>query len=288
MRVRTFAGIVALAAAWLAVGVAGAQDSTPVPPGPPGLSGLPPPEPTRLPGVDPRQCGTSKWSALCAMGRWSQFSRIEVRVKAGAFSGAYTIEHVGNGDLYATYREEAGGQRRGGEVLLIGDDGMAFRTRDPLPPAEFVIDQMLSNPLMLSQLVAVLLDQGVLGAPADVTKPQSVTASSATQFISTEAPRAATLYGPPWNMTGTVRATAEGPVAYALRLRFHPVDAKGTVIRNRTDAVELEGTVSYAPMRAALPPSFDLVGWKLMKRNDPLGPVQTLGEARNALGLPTP
>ena len=38
---------------------------------------------------------------------------------------------------------------------------------------------------MATQLVAVLLDQGVLGGPGDVTKPLAIAAGSTTQFIRT-------------------------------------------------------------------------------------------------------
>lgn len=267
----------------LAAGSVGAQSA--LPPATPGVSSLPSaPADTRLPGVDPQQCGTSRWSALCAEGRWSQFARIVVRVKTTGFSAEYMLEQAGNGDVHATYREVAPGSTRGGEVLLIGGEGIAYRTRDELPPPDAIIDYMLSSALMMSKLVAVLLDRGALVGPDEVTKPMPIKAGSTTQYIRTEAPRIAALYGPPWTMTGTLRPEGDSKLAYAMRLNFRPVDIKGK-IASHSDAIEIEGNVSFATRRPAFPESFDLVGWKLMKVETPLPGVRTLGEARRSLGL---
>lgn len=280
-----FAAAIALAAL-LAAGAAQAQTTPPPAASLPDASALPQvPANPRLPGVDSRQCGTAKWSALCAAGRWSQFSAIDLETKTPGFTAHYTLEQVENGDLLATYREEGRASRRGGEVLLIGAEGVAYRTRDTLPPLDTIVDYMLSAPLMMSQLAAVLLDQGALVAPAEITKPETIKAASATQYIRTAAPRLAALYGPPWTMTGTVRPTDDGRLAFTLRLRYRPVDAKGVVVAGRTEVVELAGTVSYAAKRDALPPTFDLVGWKLMKGDVPLPGVATLDAARGSLGL---
>ena len=61
-----------------------------------------------LPGADHRECGPSKWSALCAAGRWTHFSRIDLRVSAPGFAARYEIEQAENGEMHATYREQAG------------------------------------------------------------------------------------------------------------------------------------------------------------------------------------
>jgi len=247
--------------------------------------GLPePPADTRLPGPDPRQCGTSKWSALCATGRWTQFATIDVRVTASGFTATYTMEQFGNGQVHATYREEAGTARRGGEIVLIDEDGFAYRSRETFPAADSIIDYMMSSPIMISKLAALLLDLGVLGPPGDVTRPQPITAGSTTQFIRTEAPRIAALYGPPWKLTGTVSRAGDDKVAFSLRLRFRPVDEKGKLMAGKTDTVALEGTLSFVPQRAALPDSFDLVGWKLVKRDEPRAGVNTIAEALQSFG----
>ena len=280
-----FVAALALAAV-LAAGAAQAQTTPPPAASLPDAGALPQaPVNARLPGVDTRECGTAKWSALCAAGRWSQYSTIDLETKTPGFTAHYTLEQVGNGDLHATYREESRAGRRGGEALLIGAEGIAYRTRDTLPPPDTIVDYMLSAPLMMSQLAAVLLDQGALVAPAEITKPETIKAASATQYIRTAAPRLAALYGPPWTMTGTVRPADDGRLAFTLRLRFKPVDAKGVVVAGRTEVVELTGTVSYAAKRGALPPTFDLVGWKLMKGDAPLPGVATLDAARSSLGL---
>jgi hypothetical protein len=244
------------------------------------------PADTRLPGPDPRRCGTSKYSALCAAGRWSQFSKMSLHVKVAGFTGDYAIEAAGNGDQHATYREEVAGRRRGGEVLLIGREGVAYRTRDELPEPDDIVDYLLSTSIMMSRLAAVLLDLGALGPPADVGKSQAIGAESKTQFLRAEAPRTATLYGPPWRMTGTVQRTSDDQIAFTLRLRFKPVDAKGRLIPGKTDAMEIAGTVSYVAPPAAFPESMDLAGWTLMKGTAPMAKATTLGEARSSLGYP--
>jgi hypothetical protein len=252
---------------------------------PPGASPLPSsPVNPRLPGVDQRQCGSSKWSALCAVGRWTLFSTLDVQVKTSGFTGDYRLEQTAGGELHATYREDLRGKRRGGEAVLFGTEGIAFRTRDELPPADAVIDYLLSTPIMMGRLVAVLLDLGVIGPPSDVTRPLAIKAGSATQFLRSEAPRMATLYGPPWSMTGNVKPAGDGRLAFALELRYRPVDNHGVPIAGRTDTLELAGTVNFAERRATLPDTFDLVGWKLMKGDVMLGGAPTLEEARAAVG----
>ncbi len=107
---------------------------------------------------------------------------------------------------------------------------------------------------MMSQLVAVLLDHGVLGPPSDVTRRAAIKAGSATQFLRTETPRMAALYGPPWSMTGTVKPGRRRPPGVrACSFAFRPVDNRGVPIAGRTDTLELAGTVYYrrAPRHAA-------------------------------------
>ncbi|MFO1396831.1 MAG: hypothetical protein U1F48_07180 [Burkholderiales bacterium] len=237
-----------------------------------------------LPGVDSRQCGTTRWSALCASGRWAQFAALDLTARTTGFTGTYRLEEAANGELHATYREDAHGNRRSGEGVLFGIDGIAYRTRDPLPPADAIIDYLFSSPLMMGRLVAVLLDQGVLEAPADVTAPRTIRAGSKTQFIRADAPRIATLYGPPWSMTGTVKPAGDGRLAFSLTLRFRPVDAKGVPVPGKTDTLQLDGTVSFGDRRPQLPDTMDLVGWKVMKRDAHVAPASTLAEARAAVG----
>jgi hypothetical protein len=284
----------ALAAFALAAGCVGAQTPAtdaeraavglPRLPDLPGSSALPEsPRDTRLPGPDPRQCGTSKWSALCPMGRWTQFATIDVHLKAPGFAGEYTVEQPLNGEIHATYREQGGQQRRGGEIVLIGAEGYAYRSREAFANPDAIIDYMMSSPIMVTKLAVVLLDLGVLGAPAEVTRPQSITAANATQFIRTEAPRMAALYGPPWTMTGTVRPAGNEQIAFSMRLRYRPVDTKGKASSAKTDTIELNGTISFAAKRPTMPDTFDLVGWKLMKGDEKLAAVSTLSEARELL-----
>ncbi len=237
-----------------------------------------------LPGIDSRQCGTTKWSALCAVGRWSQFAALDLTAKTSGFTGTYRLEVAANGELHATYREDAHGNRRSGEAVLFGIDGIAFRTRDALPPADAIIDYLFSSPLMMGKLVAVLLDQGVLEAPAEVTSKRAIRAASGTQFIRTDAPRTAILYGPPWSMTGTVQPAAGGRIGFALTLRYRPVDRQGVPIPGKTETLNLDGTVSFADRRPQLPDTMDLVGWKVMKRETPVAGVNTLAEARASVG----
>ncbi len=251
----------------------------------PGLSALPKaPADTRLPGPDPRQCGTSQYAALCAMGRWSQFARIEVTLTAGPFSGTYTMERPDNGETLTTYRERSPAGRRGGEVLLINDTTFAYRTRETVPTDDDALDYLLAAPNMAAQLVAVLLDQAVLGGPRDVTAPMTISAGSATQYVRTETPTRAALYGPPWRVTGSVRPAADGALAFALKFAFHPVDKAGRRDARRSETLDLAGVVSFANRRRAMPESLDLVGWKLVRNGSELPAVSTLAEARTSAG----
>jgi len=272
---------VAHAAAALAAAAAFAQ--TPPPAAPlPEPNALPTP-PTALPGPDPRACGPTKWSALCAAGRWTQFSHIELRVSGPHFSGRYEIERAANGEVHATYRERSDGNDRGGEVVLLGIDGIAYRTRDKLDDPSIAIDVTMSMPIMMSQLSALLLDLGVLGPPSDVTAAQAIHATSATQYLRAAAPRKALLFGPTWTMTGTVRPAGTDKVGFAMRLRYRPVDRQGRAVAGRNETLTLDGVVSYAPPRPALPDTFDLVGWKLQRADMPLSGVATLGAARESV-----
>ena len=269
--------------------------SAPPPPGvrvgPPPVADLPPaarlpgPGTTGLPGIDPRQCGPTPHSALCARGRWTLFSSIDMRVTAPGFTAAYTMEIAANNEVHATYRETSRGTTRGGEVVLVGMDGVAFRTKEKFPDGAPVLDIMISTPIMTAQLVALLLDLGVIGPPADVTAPRPIQASSATRFIRTEAPSAAMLYGPPWRMSGTVRPGAtKDDVAWSLKLAYRPVDGKGKLVSGRTDSISIEGRTSFAPRRATLPDSFDLTGFTVLRDDRKIAAQSTVGDARKAIG----
>jgi hypothetical protein len=81
-------------------------------------------------------------------------------------------------------------------------------------------------------------------------------------------------------MTGSVRPGEDGRLAFTLRLTFHPVDRIGKVLAGRTEIVALAGTVAFVNRRRAMPDTFDLVGWKLLRNNQELAPASTLDEAR--------
>jgi hypothetical protein len=265
-----------------------AHAQTPPAPAPlPDMSGLPDmPQDLRMPGADHRECGPTKWSALCAGGRWTLFSSIDLHVKAPSFDARYEIEQAENGEMHATYREQAGKDTRGGEAVIFGIDGFAYRTREKFPHPGDAIDYMLSSPIMMAQLAALLLDLGVIGPPSDVTAPRSISAASATQYIRTAAPRQALLYGAPWNMTGTVRNAGTDKVGFTLRLRFRPVDRNGNAIPSKSEVITVEGTANFTPRRATLPDTMDLTGWKVMRAgNDarPLPDAANLKEARQSV-----
>jgi len=145
----------------------------------------------------------------------------------------------------------------------------------------------MTAPNMFAQLAAVLLDQGARIGPAEVTgKPLDLTAGSETQFVRTEAPSTAALYGPPWQVSGNLRASAPNTLKFSLRFAFRPVDNAGRVNQAQPETIELAGTVRYGARRSKMPDSFDLVGWKLVKAGDSLNAVTTLAEARSAVGAP--
>lgn len=279
--------LAALIVALLCAAGAGAQ--TPPPAAPlPDASSLPDmPGNLRMPGADHRECGPSKWSALCPAGRWTHFSRIDLDVTApGSFNARYEIEQAANGEMHVTYREQAGKESRGGEAVLFGAEGLAYRTRETFAEAGNIIDYMLSTPILMSRLSALLLDLGFLGPPSDVNAPQAIKASSETQYLRTDAPRKAILYGAPWSMSGTVRRAGPDKVGFSLRLQYRPVDRNGNAIPGKTETVKLDGTAYYGAPRPALPDSMDLTGWKILRVGDaaPQPAAPTLVEARRALG----
>jgi len=251
----------------------------------PGVSTLPAmPLDNRLPGPDPRQCGASKYSALCAEGRWSNFARMRVEMKAPDFVGSYSMEQPDNRDVHTTYSETHGTTRRGGEVVFVNDDTFAYRSRDKFVSTDTILDEMMSSPILVTQLAALLLDHGALVGPAEITKPLNISARSATQFLRTEAPGMAALFGPPWEMAGSVRPGENGDLAFRLRLTHRPVDGRGRVQPGKRDVVDLVGTVNYSNRRSAMPATFDLVGWKLVSRGNPIESVATMEDARQAVG----
>jgi hypothetical protein len=250
----------------------------------PGSATLPEaPNDMRLPGPNPRHCGSTRYSALCAEGRWANFANMRVELKAPRFSGAYSMEQPQNGDVHTTYREQAGSTRRGGEIVFINDDAFAFRSRDRFQTPETILDEMMSTPILVTQLAALLLDQGALVGPGEITTPLPFSARNATQYLRTEAPNAAALFGPPWEVTGSVAPAADGMLAFRLRLSYRPVDRKGRIQAGKRDTVELTGTVAYGERRKAMSDTFDLVGWKLMLRNSEIDPVKSMDEARQAV-----
>ncbi len=252
-----------------------------------GASRLPEAKDTRLPGTDPRQCGTSIRAALCSYGRWANFSTIEVTLKAPEFEGAYTMERPINGEAHSTYREQWSQGRRGGEIIFVSDDSFAYRSREPFPDSDTILDEMMAAPSMVAQLTAVLLDQAARVGPAEVTdKAMTLSAKNDTQFVRTETPTTASLYGPPWQVTGTMRASAPKMMKFSLRFTFRPVDPDGRVSPTRSETLELSGTANYTDRRPKMPDSFDLVGWKLVKAGTTMQAVQSLAEARQAVGTP--
>lgn len=279
--------VTALLAAILA-GSSLAQDAT-TPfstiPGFPGGAILPePPNDLSLPGPNPRHCGATRYSALCAEGRWANFANMRVELKAPRFSGEYAMERPQNGDVHTTYREHAGSTRRGGEIVFINDDAFAYRSRDRFQSTETILDEMMSAPILVTQLAALLLDQGALVGPDEITTALPFRAGNATQFLRTQGPNTAALFGPPWEVTGSVAPTADGALTFRLRLSYRPVDRKGRIRTGKRDTVELTGTVTYGEHRKAMPDTFDLVGWKLMFRNSEVDPVKSMDEARQAAG----
>jgi hypothetical protein len=279
MRLRTFFFLATFAAC------ASAQSPPPAAPLP-DSSALPKaPGNFRMPGADHRECGPTKWSALCAAGRWTHFSHIDLRVTAPEFSGRYEIEQAENGEMHATYREQLGRDSRGGEVVVFGIDGFAYRTREKFPDPSNALDYAVSMPIMMSQLAALLLDLGVIGPPSEVSASRSIAASSRTQYIRTAAPRKALLYGAPWSMTGTARNAGADKVGFNLQLRFRPVDRYGNAIAGKSDVVTLEGTATFKTRAATLPDSMDLTGWKVMRAGEytPLADAATLKEARQTV-----
>jgi hypothetical protein len=250
-----------------------------------GRSVIPAPPPNlQLPGIDPRQCGTSKHAALCAEGRWARFAQINLDVRVGSFDGKYTIEHTGIGEVHGTSNERMGGKVQAGEAVIVSEDAFAFRSRRTAANADTMLDQIMTSPTVFSELVAILLEAALPEGPEGVAGTRALKAGSESQFILTQAPGGAVLYGPPWSVSGTVRRGAGDALAFDLAFRFRPVDESGRAAKSGTDTARLSGSARYVPPRDRLPDTFDLVGWKLVRSGTLLGDAKTLGEARQMAG----
>jgi hypothetical protein len=260
--------------------------ANPLPAAPAGGSTLPAaPSNLQLPGVDPRQCGTSKHSALCAEGRWARFAHMKVDVRVGAFNGAYTIEHTGSGEAHATSLERMEGKTQAGEAVIVSEDAFAFRSRRTSASLDDMLDQIMTSPIVFSELAAILLDAALPEGPDGIGRTQAIKAGNATQFVLTQAPGGAVLYGPPWSVTGSVRRGDADAVVFELEFRYRPVDEAGRVARSGTETARLTGATRYGPARDRLPDTFDLVGWKLVRAGAVLGDAKTLAEARQMAGV---
>jgi hypothetical protein len=143
-----------------------------------------------------------------------------------------------------------------------------------------MLDQIMTSPIVFSELVAVLLEAALPEGPEGIARTHTVKAGSESQFVLTQAPGGAVLYGPPWSVSGTVRRGETGALAFDLDFRYRPVDASGRAAKSGTDTARLSGSARYAPPRERLPDTFDLVGWKLVRAGTLLGAASTLGEAR--------
>jgi hypothetical protein len=238
----------------------------------------------QLPGVDPRQCGTSKHAALCAEGRWARFAHLKLDVRVGAFTGTYTLEHTGSGEVHGTSLERMDGKTQAGEAVVVGEDSFAFRSRRTAANPDDMLDQILTSPLVFSELVAILVEAALPEGPESIVRTHAVKAGEASRFILTQAPGGTVLYGPPWTVTGSMRKGDADTLAFELEFRFRPVDEAGRAARSGTETARLSGAVRYAALRERLPDTFDLVGWKLVRAGAVLGDAKTLGEARQMAG----
>jgi hypothetical protein len=251
-----------------------------------GTSPLPaPPANLQLPGIDPRQCGTSKHAALCAEGRWARFAHMNVAVRVGAFDGTYTIEHTGSGETHATSLERMEGKTQAGEAVIVSEDAFAFRSRRPSASPDDMLDQIMTSPIVFSELAAILLEATLPEGPGGIGRTQTIKGGNDTQFVLTQAPGGAVLYGPPWSVAGTARRGDANAVVFELEFRYRPVDEAGRVARSGTETARLTGTARYAPLRDRLPDTFDLVGWKVVRAGSVLGDAKTLAEARQMAGV---
>jgi hypothetical protein len=85
-----------------------------------------------MPGADHRECGrpSGPRCAPRAAGRYSRESTCACRRPLRA---RYEIEQADNGEMHATYREQVGKDNRGGEIVIFGIDGFAYRSREKFP-----------------------------------------------------------------------------------------------------------------------------------------------------------
>ena len=162
------------------------------------------------------------------------------RLDAAASPAHYTIEQAANGEhARRLYREQDRQDRRGGEVR-------ALRHRRPSPTAR--ANKLpggrrhhrlhpCRRRIMTVQLAAVLLDQGVLEAPASVTKPRARSPPTAPRNTSApQTPRIAALYGPPWSRDGhACGRRARTRSRSRCDFRYRPVDRRGKPIAGKTD-----------------------------------------------------
>jgi hypothetical protein len=235
------------------------------------------------PAQDVRACGPAPEGARCADGPWSQFARMDLTLKATGFDADYAVRFPAGRDVYAKYDERSGTRRRQGEIIVVSDQAIAYRTDDERDPQREVDTQMLAGPLMMSQLASVLLQTGVPGGYKALSQPRQFAAKEAGRFILTSVPGAAALYGPPWSVTGTASRSSPMKITFSMRFTFTPVDPTGAVVSGKTETIALTGTALFPAKREALPDSFSIDGWKLERGGTELPELPALGALREYL-----
>ena len=175
-----------------------------------------------------------------------------------------------NGEIHATYREQVGKHGRGGEIVIFGVDGLrlSLAARSfPIPAS--IIDYMMSSPIMLAQLAALLLDQGVLGPPSDVTSAAHDHAPRARRATSARRRRAWPRSTPPPWYDDRHGASARAPTRsafYAAACASARSTAAATPSRARpTRVTPAKASRPSRRTRATLPDSIDLTGWKILR-----------------------
>ncbi len=235
----------------------------------------------QAPAVPPAACGPPPDGAICAMGAWFDFARLDATTTTGAIVGRFVLQLPAGQEIYAKFHIVAPDGTRGAELVVIGT---AETVAANVPP-QFEGDpvSLLGPPMLTGQLVAGLLQVAVPEGPAALKGSRSVRLTEPRRYVVTATPASRAVYGAPWSLSGTVRAVGKGEIAFDVTLRYRRVGRSGVADVNDAAPLKLEGRLSYPAQRSRLPDSLDLDGWRIVRAGSVRDGVATLGELRRAV-----
>jgi hypothetical protein len=229
-------------------------------------------------------------SLLCAdASRWYQATGLQLRFSDPRISESgrwnLAIQDLANMRIDAQSRRAR--KLNAGQIVLAS--GRVMLTRGLTLEKGYEVD-VLNEPLLYYQLLAVLLDRAFPDGPSKFNEASVVGVEEAVRGIRLATTSATGLIGAPWSASGFMKRRDAQTVDFSLKLDFYfePENARRVVT--------LQGAWKKAARAPALPASMSLEGWKVRAidrgrlRPQTLaildrGP-RTLGELQAALRAP--